>query len=687
MPDVLTVRAQTLGGMDERWTPDATRTRVLQDVEWDPRGGWKTCGGYRSILEPLDDKQGGWTPAFAGEGPVHSIHWWSQFSGGIQWLMWEMGEDADGKCDLVYFDGSNRTWQVLATGRYVPSGPSPGTQYVSVGGNTWIINGVDAPLRWDGRTLHRAGYDGPAGTPDAACRSEGFEHDTTFMGLGLGTAYTDDGARGEGEYSWRHTEISAFGTESPASAASGAVRWTWQANGDTAIFGPKAFARVQVPASSNPSTIAHRLYRTRNAYAGTVQYEQKHYWECDIPIGDRVVHVSIRPDSFLGEQLDPTSLGPWPRGARYAVYWQGTMWLAGMPEYPDRLAFSGPNELENFPPGNYIPVGSSDSGEMISLIATRTALVVLKRGGVWVVTGNHGVGFSLTEITTQHGCSSTMSVKEVPGVGVVFASEAGVYVLSSADGDQYAVTRLPNLTEDLPDTWSRVTVGALQAARSGVCHAKKEYWFAVPVDGSTRNSLVLVYHYERRAWSTRPYMPIACMAESHDHRGYLFFGSNDPVDHPGVHVYGHGWEDKDGDAIETIYETVPLDFGGRYESFGVKTLQVLAVTYGNNDVIVDYYANRDRTAVNTSEKRRDQQTMSRLPVWDEAVWSATEKWERHRPVPLRMDPDVTCREFAFRVTCQNRLQIVDWEIGLRPGTSRDLRNPNLAVITGTPENR
>lgn len=685
MPDaLLQIRGQDLGGMDERWSPSPTRTRVLQDMDWDGRGGWRTCAGYRCILDDVDDKQGGFVSPFEGDGPVHSIHWWSQFSGGIQWLMWEMGEES---ASLVYFDGSNRTWVTLATGRYVPSGPSPGTQYVSVGNNTWIVNGVDAPLRFDGRTLHRAGFDAPVATPSAYGPQEGFQKSTTYLNLGLGTSWTEDGATGTGEYSWRHTEINEFGTESPPSAPSPTVQWTHvMESGATDPWGPKWFVRVEIPPASNPSTVAHRMYRCRNAYDATLQRESNHYWEVDIPAGVSHVYVSIRPDSYLGELLVPGDLGPWPRGAKYIEHWQGTMWLAGMPEYPDRLVYSSPLGLENFPLNNYFPVGSSDSGEIIALKATRTALVVFKRRGIYIVTGNARDGFSIAEVSTQRGCSSTMSVQEVPGVGLVFANESGVYALTNLGGDQYALTQIPNLADVLPETWERVTVGALQAARSVVNHATKQYMLAVPVDGAMRPSIVLVYHYERRAWSVMPRMPVSCFTESGDHRGYVFFGSHDDTNHPGVHVISRGSNTKDGDAIESIYETVPLDFQGRYESFGVKTLQVFAVAYGNNDLILDYYADRKRTTVNTSEKRRDQNAITRLPVWDEAAWSASAMWERHRPVPLRVDPDVTCREFAFRVTCQDRMQIVDWELGLR-GTQRDLRNPNLAVVTGDPGNR
>ena len=682
--DLQLVRAGRLGGLDQSWIPAPGNAARLEDATWDSQGGWKDCGGYRAILDPLlDDKE---QPpvlidAFVGVGKVNSMHWFSQHNTGIQFLLWEMGTD------LVMFNGSTKGWDVLATSRYTTTSPWQRTQYCSVGNNTWIINGEDAPLRFDGERMHPAGHDVIPSAPDCTGVDQGFVWGTTFQDLGLGTARTGTD-RGEAAYSYMLTEVNEFGTEGPPSGVSNKVIWVDDPDdslGDT-VPGPKYFLLVDIPKASGTHVITRRLYRCRNSYSGALSYSATHYFCREVDTPGRVRYIDALPDSDLGTKLDRLGFGPWPRGAKFIKNWQGTTWLAGMPEYPDRVAFSAPLQFENFPPLNILNIGTSDAGEITALYASKNALIVFKRRGIYIVFGDHSTGFQSRTLTEDVGCHACNSVRELPGFGVIFASDSGVYVLASEDGTADTVTLPVPIHGPIQDFWQhRVTKAALANAYGELCHDEKEYWLALPVDGQSENSTVLVYNWAQRVWSERPNIPMACAAESHDHRGYFFFGSNDDVNHPGVHVYSHGWPDKDGDDINFLYETTPMEFGGRYENFSVMTLQVFVVTYGNVNLDLNYYKDRQPTSKNTSVKVRDSQDLEfKLPVWDTAKWSTTETWQRHHPASVRIDPSITCREFAFRLEGDSRIQIVDWEIGIRPGPDRgNVRTINGAIATGS----
>jgi hypothetical protein len=679
--DLVTFRAQNIDGIDERWLPPPNAAARLQDARWDPLGGWAECGGFGPILEDVTPQGGGpAVPAFTGQGKVHSMHWSSRHNGGLQDLIWEMGTD------LVRFDGPNLSWEVLATGRYVTDQPWQRTQYRSVANNTWIINGENEPLRWDGRRMHTAGFASPPPIVTAAGRQDGFTHGTTYQNIGLGTTPTDI-AVGTGEYVYAITDVNEFGTESPPSPLSGVVKWQVDAIsfGDV---GGKYMVAVDIPASRT-AAVARKLYRSRDMSNGELSYGTELYLVGWITARDRFIYIDAKPDAYLGPALDVSRFGCWPRGAKYLEVWQGTFWVAGMSEYPDQVSFSAPLQFENFPVGNFFPVGDSDSGEVTGLYAGKDALIVFKRRGIYKIVGNPVNGFNVETLWKNVGCAAPNSVCDIPGIGIVFATDTGVYALTSTVGDATRLTEPMALGMPIQDTWrTRVNVGALMNAFGVLYHDDKEYHLYVPVDGQPDNSFVFVFHWEKRTWTTRPLgFPMSCGVESRDHRGLLFLGSHDNAGHPGVHVYSHGWPDKDGVDIAFLYETVPLDFGGRYDQVQIKTLQLFVVSYGNNDVSIRYRKDRRSTYEDATSRRRDaQDAQSNLAVWDDATWSASSTWVRQHPVPVRVDPNITGREFQFQVTAVNRVQLVDWELGIVPKGERTIRALNIAIGTGTPGN-
>lgn len=696
---LITLRAGGLGGIDERWAAEAQNAAVLQDARRDPRGGWTRCGGYRAILEPVTDPKDGVSTisAFLGEGKIHSMHWVAHHNGGIQYLLFEMGSQ------LVYFNGSTQSWEVLASDRYETDQPWQRTQYVSVGNNTWIINGQNAPLRFDGERLHRAGFDGPPAAPTARCINEGFVCGSTLPDMGLGAASTyDDG--GHGLYAWVRTLVNEFGTESPPSAASNVVTWADQPLEDIKdndanvmqwadVGGSRYFADLDLPDSNDEGAVASRLYRTRDATLGTLNYGTTYHFLREIKTKTRIKLIDVASDAALLSPLDPMAFGPWPKGAKYIVSWQGCTWAAGMPEYPDRLARSAPLQSENFPPGNIYTIGGSDSGEITGLYASKNVLFVFTRRAVFIVVGNPVSGFEPRDFSNEDGCDAPNSIREIPGAGVVFASRLGVYLIPLTEAAiDVPGSRPVRISRQVDDFWrNRVTHTALMNAYGRVYRPDEEYVLLLPVDGQPENSVALVFHYAggRADWSFRPKQPFACAVESHDHRRCLFMGSNDDEDHPGVHVYSPGWPDKDGEAIEFKYETTPLEYGlGKYENFSVKTVQVWVLGYGNTDVRLDYYIDRRQAKKNATQKRRDAQDPTyQIPVWGKAKWSATETWYKHRPIPIRFDIDATCREFAFHVEPESRIQIIDWELGIKPGPTREIRTLNTAIPTGTAPNK
>ena len=213
-----TFQVQALRGMDQRWQARPNFASLITDMTWDPKDGWKDCGGFDVVNYTEIAGQGDevlQTNPFTLDEEITSIHWFSQHNGARQWLLWE----TEGQ-GLVYFDGSNANdgndpWTniVDASGtnvtRHYMSSPWQKTQSQAWGGRLYLVNGYDEPAVFDGRKIERAGYAGPPAAPQATALSGmGFQgsHASIFItngsadvpkmyidliGLGLGPQNSD----------------------------------------------------------------------------------------------------------------------------------------------------------------------------------------------------------------------------------------------------------------------------------------------------------------------------------------------------------------------------------------------------------------------------------------------------------------------------------------------------------------
>ena len=690
----IAVRVEDFKGTDEHHVAPPDSAAILQDAKWDPRGGWEVCGGYGQIVDK----------AFDAQANIDSMHWYSQHNGTPQYLVWEMGGS------LVYFNGSDTAtpWTVLKTGRYRTSQPWQRSQYAAAGDTLWIVNGEDQPLRFTGRSTFRAGFTAPAPSVSVEGLGDGFSWGTSFYSLGLGTAaanptasgvpnaYDKGAVDGAGEYGYLWTERDDAGNESPPSPVVTSVKWVRSASevatsskANVGSVDPKFFTRVSYPKGSASNVVERRLWRTQNAAGLGLQDGSRFFLCAVIPGNSAGVWIDAVPDPNLGMELDLTQYGPWPAGAKYVAIFKGRMWAAGMSSDPDLVVYSRTDQLGNFPISNYFRVGDHDSGEVTGMYAARNCLFVFKRRGIHIITVEQSGQLAIRVVTKDTGCSAPNSIKEVPGLGVVFLADDGVWVLTGSiqDGDTPAEVKL--LSAPLADFFNwRVTRQALLNACAEVYHRDGEYWLSLPTDGMSANSMVLVYHYLRNAWSYRPNMNVACMAETHDHRGYLYFGSNSAT-HPGVMVYSHSFNTKDGVAKTFMYTSPPLDMMSVYDHVGILSVTARVLTYGDATLSMTAYKDRLPAVVNKvqSRKQRDADHVDAdptvLPLWDTAFWSTTALWGRAVPTTIRFDHSDSCKEFQYSFTGSGRIQILGAEVGIAPKRNRIVKLLNTIMGTGT----
>lgn len=690
--DLAALRIDGIAGSDERWTVPPDRALRLQNVEWDERGGWERCGGTGKILR---DVQG--VNPFVGQGKINSMHWFTRHGVAQQFLLFEMG------AKLVYFDGSANSWVTLKTDRYTSDSPWQKTQYAAIGDNCWILNGVNEPLRFDGRTCHKAGFDGPAPSVTAECWSDGFNWGTTFGGLGLGdpgrpiaellaAVQMAEGTNAYGEYAWVLTEINEFETESPPSVTYGSVKfeiqWTSMDEGEVQ---PRHFAKIVIPPPSHDGVVRRRLWRTINTF-GLEAGEAKTYYLCadDIAGQGSFAYVDGLPDSALGEKLIPSNYGPFPRSAKFMCTFAGHTFYGGMADDATSLVYSTEGNPENVPASNRIDLSGSKGGAMTGMIVFRNALVVfMHRAIVLIMRGADGRLIDKM-ISHQRGCAAPNSLKEIPGVGLIFADTDGVYVFTGTLQEADDPAAFQRIDRGLGDTWKwKINRSALMNAWGEVYHHKNEYWLSVPYGGVPDNKMVLVYHYLTGTWSFRPNMNAACLVETHDHRGYLFLGSNDATGHPGVHQYSSGYTTMDGVAITAQYESAWLDLGGVYEHFTPRRIMARVLDYGNGSLTNLTYKNRrDDAAINVGGQTRTmtnaEYTLNARPVWGTAQWSTSATWSRVAPTVVTFSPGsgeagAVSTEFKLVLSATSRCQFIGLRLDIDPGQRIPTFDPVLAT--------
>ena len=657
----VTIRQLSLDGLDESWRQKSSAASTLNHVVYDPRKGWEGSGGYEHLFE-----QTGSNP-FTSGNEIQSIHWFSQHNGARQFLFWEDGGS------LNVFNGSSQSWDVLDTGRHTSDSPWQRTQYANWAGWCYIINGYDQPVRYDGQKLVRCGFDQSPPPPDVMGPNESFDQGTLQDNLGLGALGTTGGTGSR--YRYRVTYVNQLGVESPPSDPSDEVYWS---NTDE---NSRKFVGVRLPAGGD-HVVARRLYRTQNYHGASDIGEGSNYFLVrEFRDNAQMWFVDSLPDHILGRTITPSNYGTWPRGAKYIAFFRGRCFLAGLSEYPDRIVFSGGSFVENFPDLNYLPVGSTKAGEITGLYATKNALVVFKRRGIYLIKsdGQTNETFTAQTLTEDVGCSAPRSLVEIPGAGLVFASNAGVYVLKGALENTGTVTGITNLSESIADKWKDVSRQSIMNA-CGVLNSKdKEYILSVPMAGSTKCNHSFVFHYEVGGWSERAGLPIGCAVESQDERSAVFFGSNDATNHPGVYTWSRGWLDLHGGVRSSVYESSWIDFGVLFDRISVKHVLLYVVGY-QSDISVNYYIDKQYSPQRTTAQVLPaQDPNNKLLTWDTGTWGDGQSWGEASPVVVRFDVEAVCHSFKFRVDSTSRFQIIAFAIDVAPGIRNPIKELNTLI--------
>jgi|TARA_R110001583_G_scaffold11217_1_gene51132 hypothetical protein len=504
-------------------------------------------------------------------------------------------------------------------------------------------------------------------------------------------------------FQYKVTYVNDRGQESEASQSSNLAVCENGVGGTKHAMHGKGVIGLQLPIGPK-ECVARRIYRTRNCYSSTndlysVGRNRSFYFLAEVPDNMSTSFLDGHPDSILGDLLDTRDLGNFPRGTKFLANFKNTMFAAG--HQNNEIRYSAPLFPESYPDDHRISIGDDDGGPIMGVKATKNALVVFKHRGIYLIKGDPRSGFVCQTLNKDVGCVSPDSISELPGIGLIFLSERGMFVLEGALENTGTVTGVVNIGAEIPNILERVNSSAAVRACSGLFLEDNEYWISLPVDGSKENNICLIYHYSVGAWSIRKNFPAGCMVTSKDHRGYLFMGSNDTTNkfRAGILIYSRGAKTKgkittsitfDGSVIgddvniDSKYETVSNDYSSVFTNFRPAHVIVYGVQQGDNELSVNTRVNRSIDQLRMIPQSNDQQDPNDpYPVYGSAFWGSS-RWMAYRPTLLRYDIDTSSkgpvRELSIEFSSgKNKFEIIGYDLEAKVGGQNNIKALNKAL--------
>jgi len=526
-----TVEARKLGGLQTTLPQDGSNATEITNFTVDhDTEGWSTRVGFeRYRPDPID----GFLP-FQNTGRIDSLF---VYQGGGQGSRQTILLESLGTLYLVH-EPVTPAFQLLPirTGRSIPTPSQPASTYCEVAGGVVVCNGDDAPLfirPWPvggvvdapstvlTQIARPLGFAANPRAPEALTvltMSSAFGSIITQTGdavslwwptkpgaigqygdWGLGFSKNTSATPGKGNtYAYKVSFISDTGSESALSLPGDT---SWELNGNVEGFHYGVALRIP---TGPPGTVGRRIYRTKNYHEDSATPgDDTPYFLDDVRNNVEELFFDPYASVSLGAEAPSvalTSAFPAPR-ARFCAVYQDCVFLDGGIVDQNTLYFSNPNKPDQYGAADFIRL-SGDAGGITGLFGHYTVLVVLRENGVSVVEGNFTDGFRATTVTNQVACRSPQAIDAVPGVGIVFLAQDGIYALSGGlvGGSELTLTRLSQPIEAVtrrmtPDCTARAVARYSPTERAWHCY------FAA--DGNDRPNLGVVYHVEKEGWTVR----------------------------------------------------------------------------------------------------------------------------------------------------------------------------------------
>jgi hypothetical protein len=680
------LKTPNLKGIDQR-IPAPKATAALMEnwrSDWET-GGWTNRLGYEKLLTSTST----FAP-FVTFGRIDSVFLWSERSAALRWLLMETG----GALYLVNY--VRDAAMLLEDNRPKPAIDSVPTSYVPLANGIIIANGQRV-RRFNGwpldlsvstiipRLLDLAyvnhGYEliPPAPSPwgvdekddlydmDLASRTTVATGNET-QDKGLGTLSTDT----THEFRYRMSFVDQTGSESALSPPSTAVSWTTPASGTTY----RKVVALDID-TGPPGTVARRLYRT--------QYNTDTFqFVVEIPNNVERMYYDSVPGTALGAEA-PSDLTPMPcPNARFVAQAANCTFFDGGPANPTAIFYSMPGTPAQFSVLDYFYVGG-DGGDVTGLAGFYNSVVVFRERQIDVITGTYP-DFSIDAMLLDAGGDAPQTTQAVPGHGIVFLSNDGVYSLTGGlEGGSEA--KIDLISGPIQGYIKRINRAVSAKSVAVLCRRWKEYQLWVPLDGADDISVGLIYHYDRKEWTVRTGWPVACVTSTPE--GDVIFGhrigangSNNAESGlfvmSGARQMGYTKKGENfvpGGVPTSVYLSRLEDMGDSVDKKHLRYVYVNQMTAGSNTTPVQAEADRG-LVVNVGPALASQPAdRALLPVFgsglenESGVWD-TSTWAQPVPIDVRYSLVLDGAGYTqFRLSTTNDLVLTGYTLGVVGSTT------------------
>jgi len=682
-----------VGGLYERQPQPIEGASAAVNLTVDARTlGWSTRVGYEAYrVDPAD----GFLPysGVADFGRVDSLYVHQGLSSGTrQSILFETA----GRLYLQYEAAGAVLLRQIRGSRAIPSTSTVPSQYTEVAGGVLVTNGIDAPLfvrAWPydqssgsfitryslarpfgiGRApspfIHRVNpvqQDNHANLTGSGTSMWAAQHPRSLPTSvadqwGIGFANSGSDPR-ESKYAWQVSYVTDTGSEGPLSTPT-SLEW------DTLGTNRYRYA-VMLSVSPGPEgTIARRIYRSTNFGAdasGSTQpqfvYELTNNAETMVIDGYQSSALGANAPSAVDRAAFPA-----PR-AKFAAVFGNRTWLDGGSIDPETLFYSDPGLPEQFGAASYLQL-SGESGPITGLRTFYGMLLVFREAGIDAVVQNGAGGWDVNPVHSGLRCVAPMTADDVPDLGLVFAADDGIYVLTGGfEGG--AVAQVTRISDVIQDSWGRVTRECLPRAVGRYCPRFREYHLYAAADGDDRPNLGFVWHVDKQAWTLREGFPVSALDRLAT--GNLIFGGAEPSVEKGLFVISGrrtlgrrqvGEAFPDGPVPTSRWKSPWLSMTTPQDKKQVQYVTLWVQTTGSVSVVVRVYKDWQRTFYSERGYLAQPADAALMPVLNTVVLDSDSEWDRAHAVPIRVAvAHQSCSWFAFEVETTDDLVLVGYSV-------------------------
>lgn len=184
---------------------------------------------------------------------------------------------------------------------------------------------------------------------------------------------------------------------------------------------------------------------------------------------------------------------------QFSFWFHNYLFVGGVSGAPNRLYWSNLGDPTTFTGSDYVDINANDGDALTGLNVLNDELIVFKKNSVWSISGWSGTTFAVTTAAGQNTTNKALGIGAVSHQSIVPTGRDLYYMsflgstpyLRSLNQTVFAKTVDAGIvSEELEGTMLDLNVTSLSKC-AGIFDGKYIYW-AVPVDSSSTNNLILV---------------------------------------------------------------------------------------------------------------------------------------------------------------------------------------------------